>query len=256
MAAPDAEKQLNVAGQDPRAEDLTDSQSTAGRDPAPRSRDRPAGELGGGPEHQGRRPGPPRHPRRRQAIRRRRLVPVLHRPRVRRRGLRADAAARARDVMDKRGRLDEINVVVDGGEPEIDAVERRLERALARGVEVDTPQGKSDEVESQLQAFNAILYFFAAMALFVGGFLIFNSFNMSVFQRTREIGMLRTLGATRAQDRRVGPDGGGGAGRDRGGLRPRARGRPGAGADRADALDRLSHRRAGADLARRRSPRS
>ena len=35
------------------------------------------------------------------------------------------------------------------------------------------------------------------MALFVGGFLIFNSFNMTVFQRTREIGMLRTLGAGR-----------------------------------------------------------
>ena len=35
------------------------------------------------------------------------------------------------------------------------------------------------------------------MALFVGGFLIFNSFNMTVLQRMREIGMLRTLGATR-----------------------------------------------------------
>ena len=35
------------------------------------------------------------------------------------------------------------------------------------------------------------------MALFVGGFLIFNSFNMTVLQRMREIGMQRTLGATR-----------------------------------------------------------
>jgi len=32
----------------------------------------------------------------------------------------------------------------------------------------------------------------------VGAFLILNSFNMTVLQRMREIGMLRTLGATRA----------------------------------------------------------
>ena len=48
-------------------------------------------------------------------------------------------------------------------------------RALPKGAEVETPDAKSEDVESQLQAFNAILYFFAAMALFVGGFLIFNA---------------------------------------------------------------------------------
>ena len=42
-----------------------------------------------------------------------------------------------------------------------------------------------------------ILYFFSGVALFVGGFLILNSFNMAVLQRMRELGMLRTLGASR-----------------------------------------------------------
>ena len=79
----------------------------------------------------------------------------------------------------------------------IDEVRARLKDELEEGVRVLTPSAKSDEVEAQLQGFNAILYFFAAMALFVGGFLIFNSFNMTVFQRMREIGMLRTLGPTR-----------------------------------------------------------
>jgi putative ABC transport system permease protein len=33
--------------------------------------------------------------------------------------------------------------------------------------------------------------------VFVGGFLILNAFNMTVLQRMRELGMLRTLGASR-----------------------------------------------------------
>ena len=103
----------------------------------------------------------------------------------------------AREAMDKPRGYDEIQLTVSGGEETISEVRRRLERGLERGAKVNTPETKADEVESQLQAFNVILYFFAAMALFVGGFLIFNSFNMTVFQRIREIGMLRTLGATR-----------------------------------------------------------
>jgi putative ABC transport system permease protein len=107
------------------------------------------------------------------------------------------ALGEARRLLEKPRTFDEVNVVVDGGPETIDRVRDRLNGELGEGVRVLTPSAKSDEVESQLQAFNAILYFFAAMALFVGGFLIFNSFNMTVLQRMRELGMLRTLGATR-----------------------------------------------------------
>lgn len=107
--------------------------------------------------------------------------------------------AAARRIMDQPRSFAEIDIAVSGGEATIASVQRNLRRQLPRGVSVQTPANKASDVESQLQAFNTILYFFAAMALFVGGFLIFNSFNMTVFQRTRELGMLRTLGAGRGR---------------------------------------------------------
>jgi putative ABC transport system permease protein len=74
---------------------------------------------------------------------------------------------------------------------------QRIATALGPGFEVKTPRALGDEIGRQLQALNVILYFFSGIALFVGGFLILNSFNMTVLQRIREIGMLRTLGASR-----------------------------------------------------------
>ena len=43
------------------------------------------------------------------------------------------------------------------------------------------------------------LLVFGFVSLFVGAFIIFNSFSITVAQRTREIGLLRALGATRRQ---------------------------------------------------------
>jgi putative ABC transport system permease protein len=78
-----------------------------------------------------------------------------------------------------------------------DALRKRIESTLGPGFEVKTPKGFGADLQQQLQGLNIVLYFFSGIALFVGGFLILNSFNMTVLQRMREIGMLRTLGATR-----------------------------------------------------------
>jgi len=90
----------------------------------------------------------------------------------------------------------QISVVVDDKD-QLEAVQKRLQRALGPGATVNTPHGFSEDVKQQLNALNLILYFFSGVALFVGGFLILNSFNMTVLQRMREIGTLRTLGAPR-----------------------------------------------------------
>ena len=79
----------------------------------------------------------------------------------------------------------------------VEALQRRVQARLGHGVEVRTPAAFGQEVEKQLEGLNIVLYFFSGIALFVGGFLILNAFNMTVLQRMRELGMLRTLGATR-----------------------------------------------------------
>jgi putative ABC transport system permease protein len=90
----------------------------------------------------------------------------------------------------------QISVAVDD-KRHVEAVRAKLAAALGQGAQVKTPAGFGDEVKQQLDALNVLLSFFAGIALFVGGFLILNAFNMTVLQRMREIGTLRTLGASR-----------------------------------------------------------
>jgi len=110
-------------------------------------------------------------------------------------GTAAMPLADARAVMDKPDTWDEIHVVVADGTP-ADRVRRRLDAELGRGVEVATPDAKSDEVQDQIATLDVILWFFGGIALFTGSFLILNSFNMTVLQRMRELGTLRALGAS------------------------------------------------------------
>ena len=106
--------------------------------------------------------------------------------------------ADARTIMDKQGTWDEINIVAAAGvTPTV--LRDRLDATLGRGIEVATPEAKSDEIQEQLASLDVVLYFFSGIALFVGAFLILNSFNMTVLQRMRELGTLRALGAGNAR---------------------------------------------------------
>ena len=80
---------------------------------------------------------------------------------------------------------------------EVGALKARVKEVVGGGARVQTPGEMSDDIAEQLAGLNMVLYFFSGVALFVGGFLILNSFNMTVLQRMRELGMLRTLGASR-----------------------------------------------------------
>jgi len=79
-----------------------------------------------------------------------------------------------------------------------DTLARRVGAALPAGVEAVTGQAVADEasdmVRSDLGFLQAALLVFAGIALFVGSFIIWNTFSMQVTQRTRELALFRAIG--------------------------------------------------------------
>ncbi|HZR90941.1 MAG TPA: FtsX-like permease family protein [Gaiellaceae bacterium] len=102
----------------------------------------------------------------------------------------------AQRVFGLSGRLTQINVRVRD-RARVLAVQKALRAALGPDLSVRTRSESINDLAAQLAGLRTFLLFFAGVALFVGAYLIFNGFNVSVLQRTREIGMLRTLGVTK-----------------------------------------------------------
>lgn len=61
---------------------------------------------------------------------------------------------------------------------------------------------QAKDIENGLAGLNGMLLAFAGIALFVGIFLIANTFTMLIAQRTRELALMRAIGATRRQIKR------------------------------------------------------
>jgi putative ABC transport system permease protein len=108
----------------------------------------------------------------------------------------------AQRITGKEGELDQISVAAaDGVSPEVLA--DRIEQVLPSSAEVETGEQNTDSQRDDVNEFigilQTVLLVFAGVALFVAAFLIFNTFSITVAQRTREFAMLRTLGANRRQ---------------------------------------------------------
>jgi putative ABC transport system permease protein len=100
------------------------------------------------------------------------------------------------------GRYDTIDVLAAPGVDKA-SVRRGIARTLPSGVEVVTGQTvaaeQSNDINQALSFFSTALLVFAFISLFVGGFTIFNTFSIIVGQRTRELALLRIVGASRRQ---------------------------------------------------------
>ena len=113
----------------------------------------------------------------------------------------------AQEVMNRVGEFDEIRIAAEPGVSQT-ALERRVRDAVralpdGRSYEVLTgeelAQDTSDDIRENLSFFNTFLLVFAFIALFVGAFIIYNTFSIIVAQRARELGLLRALGASGRQ---------------------------------------------------------
>jgi putative ABC transport system permease protein len=108
----------------------------------------------------------------------------------------------AQRVTGEPGLVDDINVVTTPGADKA-TVQQAIERALPAGVEVVTGQTviseNTNSVSQALSFFNTALLVFALISLFVGAFTIYNTFSIIVGQRTRELALLRVVGASRRQ---------------------------------------------------------
>ena len=109
----------------------------------------------------------------------------------------------AQEIFNLGAELHEISVQVD---PEIASqpgkladLKAELDLRLGEEGRAVYPAARGDVVPRMLNAYQIGLSFFSVIAVFVGAFLIYNTFSMSIVERTREIGMYRAIGMSRAQ---------------------------------------------------------
>lgn len=111
-------------------------------------------------------------------------------------------ARTAQQVFGASGLYDAINVRVTAG-ASVARVRRELARTVGPAYDVTSSQALASEtrkpVDEFLTVLNDALLGFAGVGLLVGGFIIFNTFTILVSQRTRELGLLRAMGASGTQ---------------------------------------------------------
>lgn len=106
--------------------------------------------------------------------------------------------AQSQDLFGERGVIDDINVFLTE-EADVDAAVSRLRERLGERAAVTTPGQREEQAEGLLSAFRLNLTALSLISLLVGLFLVHTSVQASLVRRRRELGVLRSMGATKGQ---------------------------------------------------------
>ncbi|RLU94743.1 ABC transporter [Streptomyces griseocarneus] len=110
--------------------------------------------------------------------------------------------ATAQKYYAKPGEFSEIDVKAAAGTSQT-ALKAAVDKVLPRDTESQTGQKLADDqastIASGMSTMKTTLLTFAGIALFVGIFIIANTFTMLVAQRTKELALMRAVGASRRQ---------------------------------------------------------
>lgn len=106
----------------------------------------------------------------------------------------------AQKVFGRGRRFDRIDLAVKDG-ASVAAVKAKLEKLLGPGFQVQEPSARAQQFDSISRVYTTTANVSSVFALFIGMFIIYNTFQIAVTQRRAEIGILRALGATRHQIR-------------------------------------------------------
>jgi putative ABC transport system permease protein len=100
-----------------------------------------------------------------------------------------------------RGRtFDRIDLAVKPGVT-LAECQRELSASLGPAFQIQPPSGRGQQFEAMLAGYSLMMNLASGFVLFIGMFIIYNSFVIAVSQRRSEIGILRALGATQGQIR-------------------------------------------------------
>jgi len=110
-------------------------------------------------------------------------------------------AETAATMLGMKGRASRIDVVLEPGVNR-EQVEAEMNRALAdSGADLQSPQTQDQRIQDVVRGVEVGFRLCGAGALVVGMFLVFNALSVSVAERRHDIGIMRSVGATRGQVR-------------------------------------------------------
>jgi putative ABC transport system permease protein len=108
----------------------------------------------------------------------------------------------AQHVFGRGRKFDRVDIVLREG-ARVDAVRESLQAMLGPGLQAAAPSSRGQQFEAMSQIYSMTANVTSLFALFIGMFLIYETFSIAVTQRRSEIGVLRALGATQGRIRRL-----------------------------------------------------